>query len=42
MTDMLPKPTGLSQPSVPDPADEFFNQDFTKYGMPEKNLEIGG
>ena len=42
MTDLLPKPTGLSQPSVPDPADEFFNQDFSKYGMPEKNLEIGG
>ena len=42
MTDQLPKPTGLSKPTVPSGDDDFFNQDFSRYGMPEKDLEIGG
>ncbi len=40
MTDQMPKPTGLSNPSVGN--DDFFNQDFSKFGQPEKNLEVGG
>ena len=40
MTDQMPKPTGLSKPTVGN--DDFFNQDFSKFGQPEKNLEVGG
>ena len=40
MTDQMPKPTGLSKPTVGN--DDFFNQDFSKFGQPAKNLEVGG
>ena len=38
MTDQMPKPTGLSKPTVGN--DDFFNQDFSKFGQPKKNLEV--